>query len=138
MYTHFWDEHVNGHHKFIATCNDPVSHEMGSNLYYAVPKAIIMTHVTSYQREKSRLKLLNGGEEISTFHNLTNNRMVYYFIFNVLLGTAIKYAFGWTALYWQIVYSYNGAMYLESVNYLEHYGLRRRIGKDGIYESIGY
>jgi len=31
-----------------------------------------------------------------------------------------------------------GAMYLESVNYLEHYGLRRRMDKSGIMESIGY
>lgn len=51
MYTHFWDEHVNGHHKHIATEFDPVSHPIGSNLYIAVPKAIIMTHVTSYKRE---------------------------------------------------------------------------------------
>jgi len=29
-------------------------------------------------------------------------------------------------------------MYLESVNYLEHYGLRRRADKNGIMESIGY
>lgn len=29
-------------------------------------------------------------------------------------------------------------MYLESVNYLEHYGLRRRKDKNGIFESVGY
>jgi len=37
-----------------------------------------------------------------------------------------------------LFYSYLGAMYLESVNYLEHYGLRRRMDRNGIMESIGY
>jgi len=29
-------------------------------------------------------------------------------------------------------------LWLELVNFLEHYGLRRRKDKDGVYESIGY
>ena len=28
--------------------------------------------------------------------------------------------------------------WLETVNYLEHYGLRRRKDENGIYESVGY
>ena len=48
FYTHFWDEHVNGHHKHLATSRDPVSAEKGTNLYMQVPTAIVMTHVTSY------------------------------------------------------------------------------------------
>jgi alkane 1-monooxygenase len=138
MYTHFWDEHVNGHHKHLATSRDPVSHEVGANLYYAVPKALVMTHWTSYKREVERLTGLNNGKPISIIHNLTSNRMFYYFVFNVALGYTINKTLGYKALYWQLVYSYMGAMYLESVNYLEHYGLRRRMDKSGIMESIGY
>lgn len=64
--------------------------------------------------------------------------MVYYFIFNFCLGYGIKQILGTRALLWQIMYSYNGAMYLESVNYLEHYGLKRKKDENGIYESVGY
>jgi alkane 1-monooxygenase len=100
MYTHFWDEHVNGHHKHIATPLDPVSHDIGANLYFSVPKAILMTHYTSYNREVERLTLLNGGYPISTFKNLTCNRMFYYFSFNVSLSAAIFYCLGARALLW--------------------------------------
>ena len=109
MYTHFWDEHVNGHHKHLATKRDPVCHEMGSNLYFAVPKAIIMTHFTSYYREVERLTAINDGEKITFLHNITNNRMVYYFIFNVILSYSIKYFLGHKAFVWQLVYSFMGA-----------------------------
>ena len=100
MYTHFWDEHVNGHHKHLATVNDPVSHEMGSNLYTAVLKAIVLTHVTSYKREKERLTNLNGGKSIGIIHNLTHNRMIYYFIFNISLCYLIYITLGYRALKW--------------------------------------
>ena len=100
MYTHFWDEHVNGHHKHLATNKDPVCHEVGTNLYYAVPKAMVMTHVTSYTREVARLRALNNGKPISIIHNLTHNRMFYYFVFNVALGYTIKQTLGYRALKW--------------------------------------
>ena len=100
MYTHFWDEHVNGHHKHIATPLDPVSHAIGANLYFSVPGAIINTHRSTYRREIERLTELNGGHPISTFKNLTCNRMVYYFAFNVCLGATIKHLLGTQALLW--------------------------------------
>ena len=106
MYTHFWDEHVNGHHKHLATSKDPVCHEVDSNLYFAVPKAIICTHVTSYEREVERLTYLNGGKPISFIHNLTRNRMFYYFVINVAMCTGIYKLLGFKSLIWQFFYSY--------------------------------
>jgi len=100
MYTHFWDEHVNGHHKHLATSRDPVCHEIGSDLFTAVPKAIVYTHVTSYQREVERLTALNKNKPIGIIHNLMNNRMVYYFIFNFSMCYLIKIYLGNNALIW--------------------------------------
>jgi len=100
MYTHFWDEHVNGHHKHLATSRDPVSHEIGTNLYYAVPKAVVMTHISSYKREKERLKSLNNGKAISTIHNLTHNRMFYYLIFNILMVYTVYKTLGYKSFKW--------------------------------------
>jgi len=53
--------------------------------------------------------------------------MIYYLIFNIALGYTIYKTLGYRAFKWQLAYAYGGAMYLESVNYLEHYGLRRRM-----------
>ena len=55
MYTHFWDEHVQGHHKFLATDKDPVCHKVGANIYTGTLKAIWGTHVTNWVRENERL-----------------------------------------------------------------------------------
>ena len=76
-YSHFWDEHTKGHHKHIATADDPVCHDLGSVLYTAVLKAAIGTQVVSWNREVERLEKKYGGE-VSLFTNLTQNRMVYY------------------------------------------------------------
>lgn len=100
MYTHFWDEHVNGHHKHLATDRDPVCHAVGSNLYTAVPKAIYGTHLTSYHREVERLTNLNNGEPISLIHNLTFNRMFQYFAFNVAMCYSIYITMGYKSLAW--------------------------------------
>ena len=48
MYTHFWDEHVNGHHNYIATDGDPVCHKKGVSIYAGIVNAYIWTHVTSW------------------------------------------------------------------------------------------
>jgi alkane 1-monooxygenase len=34
--SHFWDEHVKGHHKNVGTLEDPVFPPVGRNIYYAV------------------------------------------------------------------------------------------------------
>jgi alkane 1-monooxygenase len=33
--------------------------------------------------------------------------------------------------------AFGGYFWMELLNFTEHYGLRRALGKDGIYESIG-
>lgn len=138
MYTHFWDEHTMGHHRHLATPLDPVSHDVGTSLYKAVPSAIIGTHVKAWEREVERLEKLSPDGKISTFENITGNRMHYYFAFNVSLCFTIYSLLGLTALKWQLVYGFQSMMWLEFVNYLEHYGLRRRMDKTGVYESVGY
>jgi alkane 1-monooxygenase len=137
MYTHFWDEHTMGHHRHLATPLDPVCHETGANLYTGVVKAIIGTHVKGWEREAERLEKLKNGK-INWFENLVGNRMHYYFAFNLTLCYSIYNLFGYSGLKWQLIYSSQTMIWLEFVNYLEHYGLRRRQDKNGVYESIGY
>jgi len=138
MYTHFWDEHIMGHHRFLATPLDPVCHVVGSNIYTGIPSAIVGTHVKAWERENERLEKLNPDSSFPLLRNITGNRMHYYFVFNVSLCYAIYELLGVTALKWQLAYSFQSMMWLELVNFLEHYGLRRRQDKDGIYETIGY
>jgi len=35
------------------------------------------------------------------------------------------------------MYALTGMFFLETINYIEHYGLQRKKDADGVYESIG-
>lgn len=49
---------------------------------------------------------------------------------------AIYFFLGWESIKYQMVYTFWGVVFLEIINYIEHYGLERQKDKDGIYESI--
>lgn len=91
-YSHFWDEHNKGHHKYIATPDDPVCHDVGVSSYYGIVTAVIGTHVQSWNREVRRLNKIHG--EVGFFTNLTENRMVYYQIFHIAMFSVIYHFFG--------------------------------------------
>lgn len=51
--------------------------------------------------------------------------MVHYACLHVAMLGAIGYFFGQRGLYFQAWYTVGGVFWLEAVNFLEHYGLRR-------------
>ena len=64
------------------------------------------------------------------------NRMTHYFILHVSMCYTIYQCFGYGGLKFQILYTIQGIFWLEMVNYLEHYGLRRQKDENGIHETI--
>ena len=66
FYSHFWDEHTTGHHKYIATDADPVCHKKGSNLYTGLVTAVIGTHTSTWKRENDRIQKRYPDKELST------------------------------------------------------------------------
>lgn len=56
FYTHFGDEHVRGHHKTVATSDDPVSAPPGRSYYAGVLHSIIYTHSSTWNREVERIR----------------------------------------------------------------------------------
>ena len=49
---------------------------------------------------------------------------------------AIYYIFGPRALVFSLLTSLIGMFFVEWINYIEHYGLRRNKDNNGVYESI--
>jgi len=62
--------------------------------------------------------------------------MTYYQLLHFSIMAAIYFIFGWNSLKYQFLYAFMGAFYLETINYIEHYGLTRKKDENGIYESI--
>ena len=48
----------------------------------------------------------------------------------------VYYVFGKAALIFNILYSIINALLFEAINYIEHYGLQRKIDANGNYESV--
>lgn len=137
FYSHFWDEHIFSHHKTVATDEDPVSHPLGTSSYVAVPKAFIATHRESWNREVERIsKIYNGNP--SFYAKIFENKMVYYQILHAFILFSIYQVFGIGGLKAQMIFVSQGILWTEMINYIEHYGLRRKEDQDGIPESIGY
>jgi len=130
MNTHFLPYHNAGHHLNVATPNDAATARK-NELIYAF---FIRSHFTSYkqawQLENKRLK--HAGR--SWFH--PQNRMVIYTLLNITLCTAILYFYGAFILLYFIIASVIGILLLESVNYIEHYGLLREQRESGRYEKV--
>lgn len=81
-------------------------------------------------------KIYNGKPSI--FAMIFDNKMVYYQILHIFIAFTIYNVFGVGGLKAQTIFVLQGMFWDEVVNYLEHYGLRRRVDKDGIMESISY
>lgn len=128
MYGHFFVEHNRGHHKNVATPEDPASSRMGESFWAFLPRTAIGSLRSAWNLEKSRLDRL--GKSVWSIEN----ENLQAFAITVVMFGALTLAFGSVVLPFLIVQALYGASLLEVVNYLEHYGLKRRKLDSGRYE----
>lgn len=127
-YGHFFVEHTRGHHKNVATPEDPASSKMGETFWAFLPRTMIGSLRSAWKIEGERLKR-NGKKTWS----LDNDNLQAWAMTIVLFG-AIAVWLGPKALPFLLLQAFYGASLLEVVNYLEHYGLLRQKVGDGRYE----
>ena len=127
-YGHFYTEHTRGHHKNVATPEDPASSKMGETFYQFLPRTMIGSVKSAWNIEKERLARTGKG-----VWSLDNDNLQAWAMTMVLFG-ALTLWLGKAALVFLLVQAFYGASLLEVVNYLEHYGLLRKKGADGRYE----
>lgn len=130
-YTHFCIEHVAGHHLRVATPEDPASARYGESLYAFVPRSVGGGIKSAWAIEKRRLEKKGLG-----LWNL-ENRMLRYGAEVVGLYALVIWFFGPAGGLFMLIQSYLAISLLETVNYLEHYGLVRQPLENGGYERVG-
>jgi len=128
--THFLPYHNGGHHLNVATPNDSATAKRGEWLYTFWITSHFGSYIESWKIEARRLSKLG-----KSWFNL-NNRMVVYTIANIIVIISVFYLFGINVLIAFILAAINGIMLLETVNYIEHYGLVREIKDNGKYERV--
>ena len=122
-----WDcsfaiEHVYGHHKYLATNEDPATAKRGQNPYAFILRATYMAHRNAWQIENKRL-LKNKHNKFSI-----HNRMLIGYGRSILITLGALYISGFAGLIMLIFIALGGKVMLEGVNYMEHYGLIRKAG----------
>lgn len=127
-YGHFYAEHVRGHHKNVATPDDPASSRMGESFWAFLPRTMIGSVISAWKIEGERL-----GRQGKGVWSLDNDNLQAWGLTVVLFG-ALTLWLGWAVLPFLLLQAFYAAALLEVINYIEHYGLLRQKDADGRYE----
>ncbi len=130
-YAHFCIEHVHGHHRRACTPEDPVSARRGESIYAFFVRAVFGGMRSAWRIEAERCRRA-GIVALDP----RNRRLRYPASFLALALVVLLSAGGWglTLFLGQALVA---VLLLESADYIEHYGLERRLLPDGRREKLG-
>lgn len=120
LYMHFTMEHNYGHHKNVATELDPASAKKGQSLYHFWITSVFGQYKNAWQIQ---MKLLKNKK--ASFVSSENNLLLF-LIYQGLYLTTIYALLGEGALMLAFLVGVISFLFLETINYIEHYGLRRK------------
>ena len=130
QYMHFYIEHNFGHHINVATPEDPATARYKQTLYSFWITSVIRTYISAW---KIQLRLLRVSKK--SFLSIKND-MIFYTIFQIIFLLFIYYNFGLYLTVLSLVMSVVSFLFLETINYVEHYGLLRKKELSGRYERV--
>ncbi|RYJ05232.1 MAG: alkane 1-monooxygenase, partial [Actinomycetales bacterium] len=129
-YGHFYIEHNRGHHVRVATPEDPASGRLGETVWEFMPRTVWGSLKSAWELEEKRFARLKKSPY--TF----KNDLINAWMFTVVLWGFALAAFGPAIFPYLLVQAVLGIWLLESVNYLEHYGMKRQKLESGRYERV--
>jgi alkane 1-monooxygenase len=130
LYMQFYIEHNKGHHKNVATDEDPSSARQNETIYAFWIRSVSQTWMGAWRIEMKELAAKN-----KPFLSI-ENKMIRYTLIQMLYLSSIYVFFGTMALIFAVLVAIVGILLLESVNYIEHYGLKRKKMESGHYEPV--
>jgi len=130
QYMHFFIEHNYGHHINVATPDDPATAKYKQNLYSFWISSVTKTYLSAW---RIQLKLLRVSKQ--SFISLKND-MIFYTLFQISFLIFIYLNYGLITTIYSVLMSVVSFLFLETINYVEHYGLLRKIKSNGKYERV--
>lgn len=128
QYMHFFIEHNKGHHKRVATPEDPSSARYGEMIYRFYFRTILFSYISAWRIAKKDAQ--KKGYPVLSIRN----EMIQFTIIQLSFLAAIFFICGWLVLLYYLAAAMIGILLLETVNYIEHYGLQRKALAEGKYE----
>ena len=129
-YAGFKVEHVRGHHVHVSTPEDASSSRYNQSVYDFLPKALVRNFLAAWRLEKEYLER-KGKKAFSK-----DNELIWWYGFSLLLAGLFFVAFGWMGVLFFFAQGLLAGLTLEVVNYIEHYGLHRRVLENGKFERV--
>lgn len=127
FYMHFFIEHNRGHHKHVSTPDDPASARYGEWIFTFWVRSVVGSYLSAWRLENDRVRR-NGLP-------FWQNEMIVYQVAQLGWLGLVYGIWGESALYLAVASGVIGFLLLETVNYIEHYGLQRE-RKSGHYERV--
>lgn len=130
LYGHFTTEHNYGHHTKVSTPEDPATSRYGEWLYTFWFRSIIMGYISAWKIKLGMLRSVSG------FKKFIGHPLIDFVIWPLLFPVLIYYFFGYYASIASLCIAMISVLLLESINYIEHYGLLRKKTSDTRYEPV--
>jgi alkane 1-monooxygenase len=130
LYMHFFIEHNKGHHKHVATASDPSTAKYNQSLYAFWPQTLMGTYKSAWKIAKEELEK-KGKSWFSI-----NNEMLLFQLIQVAFVLGIYLIFGLSVALFFLIAALLGVLLLETVNYIEHYGLTRNETENHQFERV--
>ncbi len=128
LYPGFKIEHPRWHHVKVATPDDPSSAAKGTTVYGQVPRAMLLNTIRAWL-----LAVDNAREKGRAWPWVWHELTVWWLLSSCLILLA-AYIAGITGVIVFVCQGLIAISLLEIINYIEHYGLRRKLVAEGRYE----
>lgn len=130
LYAHFFIEHNKGHHKHVSTPQDPSSARYNEPIYVFYFRTVTGTLKSAWHIQMQELKQKQA--HFFSRHNV----LAFLFSYEILLLVIIGVVAGLTVMLYFLAAAVVGFLLLESVQYIEHYGLQRHLKQSGQFERV--
>lgn len=130
LYMHFQIEHNLGHHKNVGTPEDPATALKNEAIYLFWFRSISGSFANAWKLNTQYLK------KNALSHLSLENKMLWFMIVQILYLTSIYWIFGLKGFGMAIAAALIAVLLLESVNYIEHYGIQRKKLDNFRYEPV--
>ncbi len=129
-YLHFIIEHNLGHHKHVATPKDPATARRNEMLFTFWVRSTINSYLSAWKIENKRLE--RSGQTIFSAHN----RMIQFTIIQSLYILTMLMLVPFHLALLVVLSGVFSFLLLETINYIEHYGIVRKRLDSGRYEPV--
>lgn len=130
LYMHFYIEHNFGHHVNVGTPEDGATAKYKQNVYSFWITSVSKQYIDAWKKQIKLLKMKKAR-----FLSVKND-MLWYHLFQPAYLLLILAFFSSNVFLFALLSGIVSFLFLECINYIEHYGLRRFKTESGRYERV--